>query len=235
MTKIIADAERKPGEHRSSASVRKRILDSAFEIISKHGYSGTTMAKVAAKSGLPVGSAYWHFESKDLLLAAVIEASFEKWHVETAERNKPLPGESFEAHVERIFGGERARKFSAADFWRLGVILSVEKSVPEQVARKRFLMVREQQRDVLTFWWEETLSDQILEHDPGLPARLSAFTLAFQDGNAIAGTSGETFQDCQRMLATSLIHLVRQAEAQLQAKRPAARARTRTRVTGVQA
>lgn len=219
---------RKPGEHRSSAAVRKRILDTAFEIISKYGYSGTTMAKVAAKSSLPVGSVYWHFESKDLLLAAVIEASFEKWHDETAQRNKPLPGEGFEEHVERIFGGSSARKFSAADFWRLGVILSVEKSVPEQVARKRFLKVREQQREVLTFWWEETLPERLLEHDPGLPARLSAFTLAFQDGNAIAGTSGETFLDFQRMLATSLVHLVHQALAQLPEPAPATRARTRT-------
>lgn len=225
MTKTIAAAARKPGEHRSSAAVRKRILDTAVEIISKYGYSGTTMAKVAAKSGLPVGSVYWHFESKDLLLAAVIDASFEKWNDETVERNKPLPGEGFEEHVERIFGGLSARKFSAADFWRLGVILSVEKSVPEQVARKRFLKVREQQRDVLTFWWKETLPAEILEDDPGLPARLSAFTLAFQDGNAIAGTTGETFQDFQRMLATSLIHLVRQAQTQLQERLPVKRPR----------
>lgn len=229
MTKNTGDAARKPGEHRSSAAVRKRILDAAFEIISQHGYSGTTMAKVAAESGLPVGSAYWHFESKDMLLAAVIDASFERWQVETAERNKPLPGERFEAHVERIFGGANARKFIAADFWRLGVILSVEKSLPEQVARKRFMKVRERQRDVLTLWWEQTLPKKLLEHDAGLPARLSSFTLAFQDGNAIAGTSGETSEDFHAMLASSLIHLVREAEAQMQAKQPASRAPTRRR------
>lgn len=227
MTKTTGAAARKPGEHRSSAAVRKRILDTAFEIISKYGYSGTTMAKVAASSGLPVGSVYWHFESKDLLLAAVIEASFEKWHVETAERNKPLPGESFEAHVQRIFAGVGARKFSAADFWRLGVILSVEKSVPEQVARKRFLKVREQQREVFTGWWESTLPSRVLAHEPDLPARLSAFALAFQDGNAIAGTSGETAQDLQRMLAASLIHLVHQVEAHIDAPAPVTRARSK--------
>ncbi|MDX9843963.1 MAG: TetR/AcrR family transcriptional regulator [Aquabacterium sp.] len=231
MTKTIGAAARKPGEHRSSAAVRKRILDAAFKIISQYGYSGTTMAKVAAESGLPVGSAYWHFESKDMLLAAVIDASFEKWQVEAAERNKPLPGESFEAHVERIFGGASVRKFIAADFWRLGVILSVEKSVPEQLARQRFMKVRERQRDVLTQWGEQTLSKELLEKDPSLPARLSAFTLAFQDGNAIAGASGDIAEDFHTMLASSLIHLVRQAEAQLQKKSPSSRTRARQRVT----
>jgi len=138
--------------------------------------------------------------------------SFELWHRETADRNKPRPGETFEEHVNRVFGTAGSPKYFAADFWRWGVILSVEKSVPEQVARKRFLKIREQQREELTSWWEETLPRGILDHAPDLPARLSTFTLALQDGNAIAGTSGESLDDFQRWLATCLIHLVAQVE-----------------------
>ena len=140
---------RKPGEHKTSAAVRMRILETAFEVISQHGYSGTTMAKVAKNASLPIGSVYWHFESKDKFLAAMIEEGFSRWRHVAIEHNKPKPGENFEEHVTRIFGSRANPRYFAADFWRLGVILSVEKSVPEQAAREQFLKVRAAQREEL--------------------------------------------------------------------------------------
>lgn len=219
---------RKHGEHRSTAGVRARILETAFQVIATHGYSGMTMAKVASMSGLPVGSVYWHFESKDLLLNAMIDDSFTRWHEATAERNHPRPGESFEAHVTRIFGGQDHPRYIAADFWRLGVILSVEKSVPEQTARMQFLRVRELQREELAAWWGKILPPELLQAQPSLPKQLSAFTLAMQDGNAIAGASGESLDNFQETLRTCLIHLVQEAQKKLQkassaAKKTAAR------------
>ncbi|WP_353234333.1 TetR/AcrR family transcriptional regulator [Diaphorobacter ruginosibacter] len=204
---------RKHGEHKSSAAVRARILETSFNVISTNGYSGMTMAKVASMSGLPIGSVYWHFESKDLLLNAMIEDSFSRWHRETAERNKPMPGESFEQHVTRIFGSATTPKYFAADFWRLGVILSVEKSVPEQTARAQFLNIRETQREELSTWWRSILPTPLLKSLPGLPNKLSSFTLAMQDGNAIAGASGESLDDFQSTLVSCLVHLVAQAQA----------------------
>lgn len=211
----ITNRPRRSGEHRTSASTRERILDAALEVICDEGYSGATMMKVAKKAALPVGSVYWHFENKDLLLAALIESSFERWHGEVLSHNRPLPGETFEQHVNRIFGvSESGRQYDAADFWRLGVILSVEKSVREQVARERFLKIRQLQRAELSSWWRKTLSAALLMHDPDLPERLSGFTLALQDGNAIAGAAGETIDAFRPMLAASLISLVAQVEAE---------------------
>jgi len=213
---------RKHGEHKSSAAVRMRIIETAFNVISKHGYNGTTMAKVAGMSGLPIGSVYWHFESKDLLLNAMIAESFSRWHQETSERNRPQPGESFEAHVTRIFTDKSTPRYFAADFWRLGVILSVEKSVPEQTARMQFLNIRETQREELAGWWRAILPAALLQQLPGLPKKLSMFTLAMQDGNAIAGASGESLDDFQNILASCLIHLVDQAKqsVELPAEKP---------------
>ena len=205
---------RKHGEHKSSAAVRARILETAFSVISTHGYSGMTMAKVASMSGLPIGSVYWHFESKDLLLNAMIEDSFSRWHQETVERNQPRPNESFEEHVTRIFASATTPKYFAADFWRLGVILSVEKSVPEQTARAQFLNIRATQREELATWWRSILPSSLLKTMPQLPRNLSSFTLAMQDGNAIAGASGESLDDFQTILTSCLIHLVSQAKAQ---------------------
>jgi AcrR family transcriptional regulator len=206
---VTRNAPRRAGEHRTSPAVRERILAAAFEVVSKYGYNGTTVAKVAAKAGLPVGSVYWHYENKDQLLVALIEDSYERWHSQIGQYQQPLPGETFEQHVYRVFCSPASRPYFAADFWRLGVILSVEKSVPEQAARKRFLKIRELQREELTSWWQRTLPPETLEKDPELPNRLSRFTLALQDGNAIAGSSGESVDDFHRMLAASLLHLAR--------------------------
>jgi AcrR family transcriptional regulator len=212
----ITNRPRRSGEHRTSAASRERILDAAFEVICDDGYSGATMAKVAKKAELPVGSVYWHFENKDLLLAALIETSFERWHSKIVVELQPLPGEAFEQHIERIFGlSETGRPYDAADFWRLGIILSVEKSVREQVARERFLTIRQLQRAELASWWRNTIPGAVLEIDPDLPERLSGFTLALQDGNAIAGASGESNRAFRPMLAASLIHLVAQATARV--------------------
>jgi AcrR family transcriptional regulator len=189
-------------------------------------YSGATMAKVAKRAELPVGSVYWHFENKDLLLAALIETSFERWHSQVAATLQPAPGEAFAQHIERIFGtAQSGRQYDAADFWRLGVILSVEKSVREQVARERFLKIRQRQRSELAAWWRSTMPAALVAHDPDLAERLSGFTLALQDGNAIAGASGESIAAFRPMLAASLVHLVAQASASLAAAaaKPAAR------------
>lgn len=222
---ITSPRPRRSGEHRTSAVSRERILDAAFDVICDDGYSGATMAKVAKRAELPVGSVYWHFENKDLLLAALIETSFDRWHSQVVASLQPEPDESFEQHIERIFGSSEAgRQYDAADFWRLGVILSVEKSVREQVARERFLKIRQRQRAELAAWWQSTMPAMLVEHDPGLPERLSGFTLALQDGNAIAGASGEAIQAFRPMLASSLVHLVAQAHAAAKAARSARRA-----------
>jgi AcrR family transcriptional regulator len=232
----MIDRPRRSGEHRTSAASRERILDAAFEVIRDEGYSGATMAKVAKKAELPVGSVYWHFENKDLLLAALIETSYARWHSQVASTLQPLPGESFGQHIDRLFGNVDAeRQYDAADFWRLGVILSVEKSVREQVARERFLHIRQLQRAEFASWWCKTLPQALLAHDPGLPDRLSGFTLALQDGNAIAGASGETIHAFRPMLASSLAHLVEQAEAQLPAQQGAARKRRKPEAAAAKA
>lgn len=226
MATHLTNRARKPGEHKTSAAVRMRILETASEVIAQHGYSGTTMAKVAKSASLPIGSVYWHFESKDKLLAAMIEDGFLRWHQATSERNRPQPGESFEAHVMRIFDSAASPRYFAADFWRLGVILSVEKSVPEQAAREQFLKIREAQRKELASWWYETLPQDLLARVPGLPDELSIFTLAMQDGNAIAGASGESLDNFQSVLASCLIHLVSVAQQKV-AEEPQKKTRIR--------
>jgi TetR/AcrR family acrAB operon transcriptional repressor len=44
-----------------------------MDLISRHGFNGTSVDKVAAVAGLSKGSIFWHFSSKENLFLSVIE------------------------------------------------------------------------------------------------------------------------------------------------------------------
>ena len=59
---------------RSSEKMQARILDAACQLFRRRGYSRVSMNEIAAATGVTKRTLYYHFRSKDLLLAAVLEA-----------------------------------------------------------------------------------------------------------------------------------------------------------------
>lgn len=203
---------RRPGEHSTSAAARERILEATLTVTRLYGYQGTTIARVSKEAGLPTGSVYWHFDNKDKLLASLIDFSFEKW-VKSTETLRPRPGETFREHVTRLYiAPQSTRWVGGEDFWRLGVILNVEKSAREQEARDRFILIRQRIRAEFASWFSLTLSPEALDRNPDLPSKLAGFTLALLDGNSIASASDEQTEDFSRMIGLSLIYLAESPE-----------------------
>jgi len=58
---------------------RRRILDAASSLMTERGFAGTSISEVSRLSGLPASSIYWHFESKEGLLGAVVEEGAQRW------------------------------------------------------------------------------------------------------------------------------------------------------------
>jgi AcrR family transcriptional regulator len=58
---------------RSSEATRKRILDSTYKLFRRHGYTRVSMVGIAAATKVTKRTLYYHFESKDALLASVLE------------------------------------------------------------------------------------------------------------------------------------------------------------------
>lgn len=52
---------------------RRRLLDAGAAELARHGRSGVNLSAIAAAAGLKTGSIYFHFESKEHLVAAVLE------------------------------------------------------------------------------------------------------------------------------------------------------------------
>lgn len=166
------------------AQSRERILAAAAGIAGERGYDGTTIAAVSARCGLPASSIYWHFASKDELIAAVIESSFERWLATMS-----LPGAEAGGPAERAAAMAAAVARSlvdSPDFLRLGLMLTLERRPAEPTARARFLEVRE-----IT---ARRVAEAIGQLTPGLPAasvrKLTTYALAGADGLFIAWEIG---------------------------------------------
>lgn len=58
---------------------RRQILEAALELFSDYGFHGASMAKLAEKAGVPVGTIYRHFKGKeDLIHALYVEMKRER-------------------------------------------------------------------------------------------------------------------------------------------------------------
>ena len=58
---------------RSATDTRRRILDAAYRLFRRQGYSRVSMDEIAAATTVTKRTLYYHFKSKDQLLADVLE------------------------------------------------------------------------------------------------------------------------------------------------------------------
>ncbi len=61
-----------PGQ-RTTNQARQRVLDAAAELFVRQGFASTSIRHIAAAAGLQAGSVYHHVESKDALLAEILD------------------------------------------------------------------------------------------------------------------------------------------------------------------
>jgi TetR/AcrR family acrAB operon transcriptional repressor len=64
---------------------RARILANALSLFVKKGYEHTTFNDIAARLKMTKGAVYWHFESKQALLMAIIDEMLEKFRWQIVE------------------------------------------------------------------------------------------------------------------------------------------------------
>jgi len=172
--------------HAQGECSRRRILEATLEIAARRGYDGTTVARVTEATGLPASSIYWHFGSKDELLADVLEHSFREWRPAVASWTEaPDDGDRVEQLEKRVRGAITSTT-RQPEFWRLGVMLGLEKRPREPAARRRFLEVRVEVQQHIADWWRLAPGAQRLGDDLDLQCLLAQLTLAWLDGLFVA-------------------------------------------------
>jgi len=64
---------------------RARVLDAARELFAERGYFACRVADIGRHAGMSAGNVYWHFESKEAILRAILVDGFGSLETMTAE------------------------------------------------------------------------------------------------------------------------------------------------------
>ena len=176
MKTLATKLDRTPSEAQTSS--RERILDAAERLVGERGYTAASISLISEASGLPASSIYWHFGSKEGLLAAVVERGARRW----------LPAQSrwlSSGDLPAFLRGIARAVAEHPDFVRVLMMLMLDRRGGVPAARQA---VRAVWRDV-----EGRMSRILATHfalgesrrDVELAERLARFTMAFVDGALI--------------------------------------------------
>jgi AcrR family transcriptional regulator len=185
-------ARRASRVHAGTEASKRRILDAAMALAALRGYEGTTVSLISKKSGLPMGSVYWHFASKDALFEALIDRTFNQWISDPKTHPFREMSGSLRDKLLSALTGAADEHDPSQGFWRLGLILTLERRLDMALARKRFQGIREEVRETMAEDWAQALPDELIAAQPDLPNRIAAVLMAAADGLYVAINSGET-------------------------------------------
>ncbi len=81
-------------------ATRQSIVEAAARVFRREGYSGARLSDIAAEIGMKAGSLYYHFDSREALVAAVMEIGTRRTHEALVERLRALPVDA--DHLKRL-------------------------------------------------------------------------------------------------------------------------------------
>ena len=115
---------------------RTEILDAAARIMAAKGFDGASISSISKESGLPASSIYWHFASKEGVLAAVMERGAQRFFEELDAGDTPTnasPADHLKAQFRTAAGAIRRDP----GFLRLFILLLLSGRNDETVRRVR--------------------------------------------------------------------------------------------------
>ena len=77
-------------ERAGMRDTRKRLIDTAVELFTRHSFAGTSLQMIADELGFTKAAIYHHFRTREQLLGAVLEPILDELHavVESAEARR---------------------------------------------------------------------------------------------------------------------------------------------------
>lgn len=167
-----------------STDSRRAILDAAVELMSEYGYSGTSISMICRRAGLQASSTYWHFKSKEGLLAAVVEDGARRW-MESLPRWSQLEGPPRE-RLRALLRAAAQGQANDPEPLRLLLLLSLERPDMDSESRNVIRDVRRRAASGFRLAFREIFSDTDSPQMIRLSDELADFALAVADGAFLA-------------------------------------------------
>lgn len=186
----------------AAALSRETLLDVAERLMSEKGYAATSVSAICKQAGVAVTSLYWHFGSKEGLLAAVMERGADSWFA-ALPRWDELDGDTG-ARAESVVRTGADAVGEHPVFLRLFYLLALEKPGDQAVAE---LIGRVRHRattyfhDMITAILSTTAEPAVAR---AAAADLAQLAVAFSDGCFFAAQLEPATADLHRMYADLL-------------------------------
>ena len=214
------------GRRQLGQQTRERVLDTAAGLILRGSVSATSISDLVRLAGVPASSIYWHFGSKEGLVAAVAAAAVERWLAALPDpQSMPATGEA------RVVAGITGVTDALA---RDGQVVTLVTKVGVELGAGRHSaleVVRHARADVLEYGvrlFAPAFQDAAEAQARAAAMRMSMLLMATADGIAVnAATHGRSVVavDDYRVLAELAVLLYRHERGEAAARRVPARAR----------
>lgn len=184
-----------------SAQTKSAIMDAAIACLSSLGYAGTTMADIAQRVGVSRAALLYHFESKNALMAAVVNALYD--HMGASYRGVADPALTPAQRVLAVFDIAYQQTHSTEQMALMELLLASRRDVAFRV---EVAPIIEQRDHHLEDAWH-----QLVESLGGPRERLDLlrdFAVSVFRGITICrclGTNPRSFEQQNELLRTLLI------------------------------
>jgi TetR/AcrR family acrAB operon transcriptional repressor len=191
-----------------SEQSRERLVEAATALFAARGYRDTSVQAIGEAAGISRGSIFWHFGSKEGLLAEVVARAFERWERETLV---PHVGEARGIKAMRR-ALESHRRFLTGDTGtlRLFYVLMFEALGPRAELAAKFAHLHRDLRAMSRGWIAEGIErgDIRPELDPDTTVTVIAGALGGLAYQYLLDPEGfdldRAYADLERMLARGL-------------------------------
>ena len=131
--------EARPPKTAQGAASRERLLDAAIDLIAERGYSASSVEALCRRAGVAKTALYWHFASKEGLLAAAMEKVANAW-IEEIQKSVYLARDPAQ-RLERAFEGLRRMVEARPQILRLLLAVANERAEVAPETRQRLRAV----------------------------------------------------------------------------------------------
>jgi AcrR family transcriptional regulator len=177
---------------------RERILAAATELIAERGYAATSIDALCRRAGVVRTAIYWHFGSKDGLVAPVVERVAATW-IEEIQKSVYREGDPL-ARLERFLESLGELVVHKGHLLRLLLVVALERAEVDEDARDALRRIAEQAHAAIVQGVEDSTGAS--RPDAELIARtaLAYVTLAATDQLVAPERLARLFDDLRTVL-----------------------------------
>lgn len=199
-------AARRPHAERRSET-RAKVINAAIQCLAEHGYTHTTVTRIAKRSGVSWGGIQHHFGTKDAVIQAVLDHALDEFLVEVPRFT--TRDDRLETRVKVLVEGAW-RLLNRPGFLAFFEIVFSHRHEPSK--SNPALRYRARVWTVINTVWDQLLGDLPLTQEQLATARRVAFaTLGGMVIESLIWTDAPSFDQPLQILQGHLLRLLRES------------------------